>query len=79
MSLVRGHVANTGVSMSQRETNLLWMKDILDHLRSCRNQLEWAQDHQAISVLTEAMLRDLDCCRRLCETLRGRLAYQAAS
>jgi hypothetical protein len=65
--------------MSQRETNLLWMKDVLDHLRSCRNQLEWAQDQQAIVVLTEAMLRDLDCCRRLCEKLRDRVALQAAS
>ena len=30
--------------MSQREANLLWLKDMLDHLTTCQQQLEWAQD-----------------------------------
>jgi hypothetical protein len=58
--------------MSQREANLLWLKDVLEHLRSCQQQLEWAGDAESSSVLTDAMLRDLDCCKRLCEQLRAR-------
>ena len=61
--------------MSQRDTNLLWMKDILEHLTSCRNQIEWARDQEVVSVLTETMLRDLECCHRICETLRSRVSY----
>ena len=64
--------------MSQRETNLLWLKDMLDHLRSCQQQLEWAEDAGTVQVLTESMLRDLDCCRRLCETLHRRSDLQHA-
>jgi hypothetical protein len=64
--------------MSQRDTNLLWLKDMLDHLAACRRQLEWAENPQAVQVITEAMLRDLDCCRRVCETLHQRTAPQPA-
>ncbi|MCI0380338.1 MAG: hypothetical protein L0215_22365 [Gemmataceae bacterium] len=58
--------------MSQRENNLLWLKDLLDHLADCRNQLEWAQEQFAVNILTETMTRDLDSCRRLCDELRRR-------
>jgi hypothetical protein len=58
--------------MSQREANMLWLRDMLNHLSSCQQQLEWAEDANTIHVLTETMLRDLDCCRRLCETLHRR-------
>lgn len=58
--------------MSQRESNLLWLKDVLEHLADCRQQLEWTEDAGTIHVLTETMLRDLDCCRRLCENLHRR-------
>jgi hypothetical protein len=65
--------------MSQRETNLLWLKDMLNQLTACQQQLQWAEDPATIEVLTEAMLRDLDCCRRLCDNLRRRAtAGQAA-
>ncbi len=64
--------------MSQRETNLLWLKDLLDHLRSCREQLQWTEDDEAVHVLTESMLRDLDCCRQLCESLRRRARIRQA-
>jgi hypothetical protein len=64
--------------MSQRESNLIWLKDILEHLCGCQQQLEWTQDAQAIHVLTETMLRDLDCCRKLCETLQRRALYREA-
>ena len=59
--------------MSQRETNLLWLKDMLEHMMQCQQQLEWAEDEEAVQVLTETMLRDLESCRRLLsETLHRR-------
>jgi hypothetical protein len=58
--------------MSQRQANLLWLKDMLEHLSACRQQLEWAEENQAVHLLMETMLRDLDCCRRLCESMRRR-------
>jgi hypothetical protein len=64
--------------MSQRDSNLLWLKDVLEHLQGCQKQLEWTEDAQAIQVLTETMLRDLDCCRRLCETLQRRAIFREA-
>jgi hypothetical protein len=65
-------------AMSQREANLLWLKDTLEHLASCEQQLEWTQDGEAVRVLTETMLRDLECCRRLCETMNRRVRLQHA-
>jgi len=62
--------------MSQREMNLLWLKDTLEHLTTCQQQLEWAQDAQSVFVLTETMLRDLECCRRLCEGINQRSRLQ---
>ena len=64
--------------MSQREHNLLWLKDVIGHLRNCQKQLEWTEDGETAQVLTDTMLRDLDCCRRICETLRNRLSLQHA-
>jgi hypothetical protein len=64
--------------MNQRETNLIWLKDMLEHLTSCQQQLEWAEDAETVSVLTETMLRDLECCRRLCEALQRRAQLQHA-
>jgi hypothetical protein len=59
--------------MSQREAKLLWLRDILEHLTACQRQLEWAEDAEAISLLTQNMLRDLERCQRLCETLNRRV------
>ena len=58
--------------MSQRESNLLWLKDLLEHLTTCQQQLEWAEDNETVRLLTETMLADLDRCKRLCETLHRR-------
>jgi hypothetical protein len=55
--------------MSQRESNLLWLKDLLGHLGNCQHQLEWAEDDETVRVVTETMLRDLESCRRICEKL----------
>ena len=65
--------------MSQRDTNLLWLKDTLDHLAACRQQVEWAEDPAAARVITETMLRDLERCRRLCEMLHRRTAPRTAA
>ena len=59
--------------MSQRDANLLWLKDLLRHLDGCQRQLEWAEEPEAVHLVTENMLRDLDSCRRICESLRRRL------
>jgi hypothetical protein len=63
--------------MSQRDSNLLWLSDMLNHLRSCQKQLEWTEDPEAVHVLTETMIRDLECCRRLCESLQSRATLAA--
>ena len=65
--------------MSQRENKLLWLKDVLGHLRSCQKQLEWAEASEAVHVLTDTMLRDLDCCRRICESLKRRVLVKEAA
>jgi len=64
--------------MSQRESNLLRLKDMLEHMTTCQQQLEWAQDAETVDVLTETMLRDLESCRRLCEAIRRRTRLQHA-
>jgi hypothetical protein len=64
--------------MSQRESTLLWLKDVLEHLTHCQQQLHWTEDAQTVQVLTESMIRDLECCRRLCEQLRQRASCRLA-
>jgi hypothetical protein len=64
--------------MSQREANLLWLKDMLEHLTACQRQLEWAQDKEAVQLLTETMLRDLERCQRVCEVLHQRSLVRQA-
>jgi hypothetical protein len=65
--------------MSQREHNLLWLKDTLKHLRTCQKQLTWTHDDESIHVLTDTMLRDLDCCRRICESIQRRVLLREAA
>ncbi len=65
--------------MSQRDSNLLWLSDMLDHLKDCQQQLQWTEDPESIGLLTETMIRELDRCRRLCETLRRSQRVQPAA
>jgi hypothetical protein len=58
--------------MSQREANMVLLRDLLEHLTECHKQLEWSDDPEMIRLLTEAMLRDLERCRRQCESLHRR-------
>ena len=46
------------------------MKDLIDHMSRCHDQLQWAGDGATQFFLTEAMLGDLVECQRLCEQLR---------
>ena len=65
--------------MSQRESNLLWLKDMIEHLSACHQQLQWTEDPDTIQMLAETMLRDLESCRRICESVRRTRPSQAAS
>ncbi len=65
--------------MSRRDADLLWLRDVIDHLRDCQQQLQWTEDCEAVHVLTETMLRDLECCRRICESLQERRPIPAAA
>ena len=64
--------------MSQRDSNLLWIKDLLEHMMDCQQQLEWTEDAEAVQVLMETMLRDLESCRRLCVMMHRRTELAAA-
>ncbi len=58
--------------MRNRNHTLLWMKDLIEHMNSCHEQLQWAGDGPAESFLADALMADLSECRRLCEQLRPR-------
>jgi hypothetical protein len=58
--------------MSQREANLLWLRDLLEHLSDCQQQLTWSEDPATVTVVTDTMVRDLERCQRICESLRRR-------
>jgi hypothetical protein len=47
------------------------MRDLIDHMSRCHDQLQWAGDGAAQIFLTESMLGDLVECQRLCEQLRS--------
>jgi hypothetical protein len=53
-----------------RRAKFLWMKEILEHLDECHRQWQHADD-RAEHYLAEAMKRDLEEVRRLCDSLRG--------
>jgi hypothetical protein len=56
--------------MRNRRSTLLWMKDLIDHMNRCHDQLQWAPDGPTSSFLTDSLLVDLSECRRLCEQLQ---------
>ena len=55
-----------------RHKTLLWMKDLLDHMNQCHEQLQWAADNATESFLADSLLVDLSECQKLCEQLRSR-------
>ena len=56
--------------MRNRRNTLLWMKDLIEHMNQCHEQLEWAAEDATESFLAESLLVDLVECQRLCETFR---------
>ena len=54
-----------------RRNTLLWMKDLLDHMSRCHDQLSWANDGETESFLADALIGDLNECQKLCEQLRA--------
>jgi len=46
------------------------MKDLIEHMSRCHDQLEWASDGATQHFLADALLGDLLECQRLCEQLR---------
>jgi hypothetical protein len=65
--------------MSQRQADLLWLRDLLEHLSDCQQQLTWSEDPETFAVLTDTMLRDLERCQRICELLRRRVRVGPAA
>lgn len=58
--------------MRNRRTTMLWMKDLIEHMTQCHEQLQWAGDESTASFLAESLLVDLVECQRLCQELRSR-------
>jgi hypothetical protein len=57
------------------------MKDLIDHMSRCHEQLQWSGSGASAEFLTETMRRDLEECLRLCDELRpgGRGGMRAAA
>lgn len=55
-----------------RHKTLLWMKDLLDHMHQCHEQLQWAGDGPTEAFLAESLMVDLSECQRLCEQLKSK-------
>jgi hypothetical protein len=65
--------------MSQRQSELLRLRDLLEHLQAFQDQLEWCEDPATIHYLSETMLRDLDASRRICAMLHRSAAMQVVN
>jgi hypothetical protein len=65
--------------MSQRDANILCLRDTLEHLTVSQQRLEWTDDPEAIHLITENMIRDLIRCQRLCESMRRRCCLEAVA
>lgn len=58
--------------MRNRRHTLLWMKDLIDHMSRCHEQLQWAADGPTSAYLADSLMVDLTECQRLCEQLQVR-------
>ena len=61
-----------------RRNTLLWMKDLLDHMSRCHDQLTWASDGETESFLADALIDDLNECHKLCATPAGQVPERRA-
>jgi hypothetical protein len=53
-----------------RRNAFMWMKDLVDHLRTCADQWQTTSSRNGDGVWAEAVRRDLDELRQLCDKLR---------
>ena len=58
--------------MLHPQTKILWLKDLLEQLHKTQQHLQWSRNPDTIQVLTEAMVRDLESCQRICEEINRR-------
>jgi hypothetical protein len=58
--------------MSQRQAELLRLRDLLDHMETSLDQLDWTDDPHSIHYLAETLLRDLEVSRRVCMQVHRR-------
>jgi hypothetical protein len=65
--------------MKNRHDTLLWMKDLLEHMSRCHDQLGWASDGETRSFLADALIGDLNQCQKLCEQIRTQEAAPVRS
>jgi hypothetical protein len=65
--------------MRDRRHTLLWMKDLIEHMSRCHDQLEFTSDGETQSFLADAMIGDLNECQKLCEQFRSIQSRQARS
>lgn len=57
--------------MRDRQTTLSWIKDLIEHMRECHEQMQWAGEGAAGAFLADALIADLSECRRLCDRLKS--------
>ncbi len=62
-----------------RRHTLLWMKDLIEHMSRCHDQLQWASDGDTQVFLADALIGDLNECQKLCEQLRSPQSRQPRS
>jgi hypothetical protein len=65
--------------MTQRESHLLWLKDIVEHLRESCAQLEWTEDPQTARLQIDEMIGDLECGKKICEQIKARAPLRGRS
>ena len=65
--------------MRNRRHTLLWMKDLIEHMSRCHDQLEMTNDGETQSFLADALIGDLNECQKLCEQLRSGQSRQSRS
>jgi len=58
--------------MRNRQRTLLWMKDLIEHMTACQEQLHYAAEGPAETFLADALMADLTEFRHLCEQIRSR-------
>ena len=62
-----------------KNKTLLWMKDLLDHMHQCHEQLQWAGDNATEAFLANSLMVDLTECQKLCDQLKSRSRQNPSS